>query len=415
MNKLSSRLTLVALTAASVLLGKSIEAQFMPDFEPQSVRLKDIGKIQTVQDVQLIGYGLITGLEGNGDGRGAPFTVQSLANLMRNMGVEVDPGTIRAKNAASVMVTARISPTSRAGSSIDVTVSSLGDAASLQGGILLMTPLSADPPSGPIVAIAQGPVSIGGFNAEGAGGGSVTKNHPVVGRIPNGAIVQQEIAPAGTVSNVLTVTIRDPDYTTAARLAHAIDKRFGRPIAAAISVQNGVLVPLGVLGALGGRAIDLFRDDVREGHSGGDHREHVFLVGGHHVQQEGAVFVDHTLDRAVQVFFVFDPLGCDFEAFCNRDEVREHQVAGRGLHVMRSIHGLRVPDVCVTPIPFVEAILPLYNHTQMLVVENDHFDRDLLGIECSEFLDVHHKGTVTINIHDELVRTCKGGTDRLSI
>ena len=244
MNKLSSRLTLVALTAASVLLGKSIEAQFMPDFEPQSVRLKDIGKIQTVQDVQLIGYGLITGLEGNGDGRGAPFTVQSLANLMRNMGVEVDPRTIRAKNAASVMVTARISPFSRSGSSIDVTVSSLGDAASLQGGILLMTPLQADPPNGPIVAIAQGPVSIGGFNAEGAGGGSVTKNHSVVGRIPNGAIVQQEIAPAGAVSNALTVTIRDPDYTTAARLAHAIDKRFGRPIAGALDAGTiNVLVP----------------------------------------------------------------------------------------------------------------------------------------------------------------------------
>jgi flagellar P-ring protein precursor FlgI len=244
-NKLSFRLTLVVLTAASVLLGKSIEAQFMPDFEPQSVRLKDIGNIQTVQDVQLIGYGLITGLEGNGDGRGAPFTVQSLANLMRNMGVEVDPQTIRAKNAASVMVTARISPTSRNGSSIDVTVSSLGDAASLQGGILLMTPLKADPPNGPIVAIAQGPVSIGGFNAEGAGGGSVTKNHPVVGRIPNGAIVQQEIAPAGSVSSVLTVTIRDPDYTTAARLAHAIDKRFGRPIAAALDAGTiNVLVPL---------------------------------------------------------------------------------------------------------------------------------------------------------------------------
>ena len=205
------RTIVFALTAASVLFGKGIEAQFMPDFEPQSVRLKDIGAIQTVQDVQLIGYGLITGLEGNGDGRGAPFTVQSLANLMRNMGVEVDPQTIRAKNAASVMITARISPTNRAGSSIDVTVSSLGDAASLQGGILLMTPLQADPPNGPIVAIAQGPVSIGGFNVEGGGGASVSKNHPVVGRIPNGAIVQQELAPAGSLAPSLTVTIRDPD------------------------------------------------------------------------------------------------------------------------------------------------------------------------------------------------------------
>ena len=232
--KTTIRTSIFALAAVSVLLGKGIEAQFMPDFEPQSVRLKDIGEVQTVQDIQLIGYGLITGLEGNGDGRGAPFTVQSLANLMRNMGVEVDPQTIRAKNAASVMVTARLSPTSRVGSTIDVTVSSLGDAASLQGGILLMTGLQADPPNSPIVAIAQGAVSIGGFNAEGGGGGSITKNHPVVGRIPNGAIVQQELIPAGNLSTHLTVTIRDPDYTTAARLAHSIDARFGRPIAFAL-------------------------------------------------------------------------------------------------------------------------------------------------------------------------------------
>ncbi len=242
--KTTYRTLAFALTAASVLYGKGIEAQFMPDSEPQLVRLKDIGEIQTVQDMQLIGYGLITGLEGDGDGRGAPFTVQSLANLMRNMGVEVDPQTIRAKNAASVMVTARLSPTSRAGSTIDVTVSSLGDAASLQGGILLMTPLQADPPNGPVVAIAQGPVSIGGFNAAGGGGATISKNHPVVGRIPNGAIIQQELAPAGGLSTSLTVTIRDPDYTTAARLAHAIDGRFGRPIASALDAGTvNVLVP----------------------------------------------------------------------------------------------------------------------------------------------------------------------------
>ena len=134
----------ITLTVASVLFGKGIEAQFGRESEPQPVRLKDIGQIQTVQDVQLIGYGLVVGLEGTGDGRGAPFTVQSLANLTRNMGVEVDPQTIRARNTASVMVTARVSPVNRTGSSIDVTVSSMGDAASLQGGILLMTPLQAD-------------------------------------------------------------------------------------------------------------------------------------------------------------------------------------------------------------------------------------------------------------------------------
>jgi len=210
------------------------KAQFVPEFDPQSVRLKDVGQIQTMQEVQLIGYGLVVGLEGNGDGRGAPFTVQSLANLMRNMGVEVDPQQIRAKNTAAVMVTARLSPFTRVGASIDVTVSSVGDAASLEGGVLLMTPLQADPPSGPIAAIAQGAVSIGGFNAAGGGGAAVTKNHPVVGRVPNGAIVQQELVSPGEVSSVLTVVLRDPDYTTAARLARAIDVKFGSRIASAL-------------------------------------------------------------------------------------------------------------------------------------------------------------------------------------
>lgn len=208
---------------------------FMPEFEPQKARLKDIAQIQTLQDVQLLGYGLVVGLEGNGDGRGSPFTIQAIANLMRNMGVEVDPQQIRAKNTAAVMVTARLSPFSRVGSNIDVTVSSVGDASSLEGGVLLMTPLQANPPGGPTMAIAQGAVSIGGFNVEGGGGdASLRKNHPVVGRVPNGGIVQQELVPPGEVVSSLTVMLRDPDYTTAARLAQAIDIKFGQRLAAAL-------------------------------------------------------------------------------------------------------------------------------------------------------------------------------------
>lgn len=209
-------------------------AQFVPEFEPQSVRLKDIAQIQTMQEVQLIGYGLVVGLEGNGDGRGAPFTVQSLANLMRNMGIEVDPQQIRAKNTAAVMITARLSPFVRVGATIDVTVSSVGDASSLEGGVLMMTPLQADPPNGPVVAIAQGPVSIGGFNVAGGGGAAFSKNHPVVGRVPNGAIVQQELVAPGEIASVLTVMLREPDYTTAARLVREIDNKFGSRIASAL-------------------------------------------------------------------------------------------------------------------------------------------------------------------------------------
>ena len=209
-------------------------AQFVPEFEPQSVRLKDIAQIQTMQEVQLIGYGLVVGLEGNGDGRGAPFTVQSLANLMRNMGIEVDPQQIRAKNTAAVMITARLSPFVRVGATIDVTVSSVGDASSLEGGVLMMTPLQADPPNGPVVAIAQGPVSIGGFNVAGGGGAAFSKNHPVVGRVPNGAIVQQELVAPGEIASVLTVMLREPDYTTAARLVREIDNKFSSRIASAL-------------------------------------------------------------------------------------------------------------------------------------------------------------------------------------
>jgi len=127
-----------------------------------------------------------------------------------------------------------LTPFTRVGSKIDVTVSSVGDASSLQGGILLMTALRADPPNGPVVAVAQGPISIGGFNVDAGGGGSVTKNHPVVGRVPNGAIVQQELIAPGEIAGSLTVTLGDPDYTTAARLARSVDIRFGDRVAMAL-------------------------------------------------------------------------------------------------------------------------------------------------------------------------------------
>lgn len=227
------RMWSVGVLCITLVMGQA-QAQFVPEFEPQASRLKDIGTVQTMQEVQLIGYGLVVGLEGVGDGRGAPYSAQALANLMRNMGVEVDPTQIRANNAASVMVTARMTPFSRVGSKIDVTVSSVGDAASLQGGILLMTTLRADPPNGPVVAIADGPISIGGFNVDAGGGGSVTKNHPVVGRIPNGAIVQQELVSPGEVVGSINVTLGDPDYTTVARLARSVDIRFGDRIATAL-------------------------------------------------------------------------------------------------------------------------------------------------------------------------------------
>jgi flagellar P-ring protein precursor FlgI len=130
------------------------------------------------------------------------------------------------------MVTGRITPFMRRGARIDVTVSSVGDASSLQGGTLLMTPLRAQLPDGPVYAVAQGPVSIGGFNAGGGGGGGqVTKNHPVVGRVPNGATIQVEAAPPEGSADELVLLLGSPDYTTAARRARALDERFGMRMA----------------------------------------------------------------------------------------------------------------------------------------------------------------------------------------
>lgn len=200
-------------------------------------RVKDIARVQGAEEVQLLGYGLIVGLDGTGDGRGV--ALQSVANLMRNLGIQVNPAQIRTKNVAAVMVTGRLSPFVRRGSQIDVTVSSVGDAASLQGGTLLMTPLRSQFPDGPVYATAQGPLSIGGFNAGGGGGGQVTKNHPVVGRVPNGATVQIEGAPPEGASDELTLMLNSPDYTTAARLARAVDERFGMRIA--VSLDAGTI------------------------------------------------------------------------------------------------------------------------------------------------------------------------------
>ncbi|HID34949.1 MAG TPA: flagellar basal body P-ring protein FlgI, partial [Anaerolineae bacterium] len=148
-------------------------------------RIKDIAQVQGIRINQLVGYGLVVGLNGSGDGTQAKFTLQSIANMMERMGINVDPNQVKVKNAAGVMVTANLPTFVKPGQRIDCVVSSIGDAKSLQGGTLLMTPLKG--PDGRIYAIAQGPVSIGGFAAGGAGAGT-QKNHPTAGRIPNGAV-----------------------------------------------------------------------------------------------------------------------------------------------------------------------------------------------------------------------------------
>ncbi len=189
-----------------------------------SVRLKDIAQIRGVRSNQLIGYGIVVGLEGTGDSNGALFTVQSIANMLERFGVTVPPNAIKVKNVAAVMVTAELPPFARAGNTIDVVVSSIGDARSLQGGTLLQTPLrGAD---GNVYAVAQGPLSIGGFNF-GGGGARVQRNHTTVGRIPNGALIEREV-PAHYLQgdNGVTIQLHKPDFTTAARIVSSIRSAF---------------------------------------------------------------------------------------------------------------------------------------------------------------------------------------------
>lgn len=191
-----------------------------------AVRVKDITKIQGVRDNQLLGYGIVMGLAGTGDGNKATFTVQSIASMLNSFGVTVSPNDMKLKNVAAVMVTAELPPFAKSGDNIDVTVSSLGDAKSLQGGTLLFTPLKAG--NGQVYAVAQGAVSIGGFSA-GQGNNSVQKNHLTVARIPNGAIVEQEVPTDFDNGGYITWSLNKADFTTANRIANQINYRLGIP------------------------------------------------------------------------------------------------------------------------------------------------------------------------------------------
>ncbi len=195
-----------------------------------AARVKDLAQVEGSRDNQLVGYGIVVGLAGDGDSN-ALTTLRSVANILQRNGLTIDPTQIKAKNAAAVMLTANIAAFLKSGSRIDVTVASLGDAKSLQGGILLQTPLlGAD---GRVYAVAQGAIALGGFigGAGGAGGATVQKNHPTVGIISNGAIVEREIPAVFVRDGRLSLSLHNPDFTSAARLAEAINLAY--PLAGA--------------------------------------------------------------------------------------------------------------------------------------------------------------------------------------
>ncbi|HWK67444.1 MAG TPA: flagellar basal body P-ring protein FlgI [Rhizobiaceae bacterium] len=218
----AERLFKVATRASALPPGQSIS------------RIKDISALQAARDNQLVGYGLVIGLQGTGDGlRNAPFTEQSIRAMLQNLGVATEDGRSRAKNVAAVIVTANLPAFVQSGARIDVTVSSMGDATSLTGGTLIMTPLRAA--DGEIYAVAQGPMVVNGFSAQGEAE-SLTQGVPTSGRVPNGAIVERQLPAKLGDSNMLTLQLFNPDFSTAVRVADAINgyaaERFGKGVAA---------------------------------------------------------------------------------------------------------------------------------------------------------------------------------------
>ena len=187
-------------------------------------RLKDISHIAGPGNVALFGYGLVVGLQGTGDGQGTEFTIQTLSNMLRRMGITVDPNQVKVKNVAAAMVTATLSQTMVRGERLDVTVSSVGDAKSLRGGTLMLTPLAAM--DGTVHAFAQGPVSTGGFAVE-AEGASVSRNYTMVGRVPDGATIETPMFKLPSEPGFLELVLHDPDWTTARRVVDAIVGRWG--------------------------------------------------------------------------------------------------------------------------------------------------------------------------------------------
>jgi len=202
-----------------------------------SARIKDLASIKGIRTNQLFGYGLVIGLNGSGDKGGTGFTIQALANMMEKMGIRVNPMDVKVNNVAAVMVNAELPPFARIGRNIDVTISSMGDAKSLQGGTLLLTPLKGV--DGKVYALAQGPIIVGGYESGGEAGGGVTKNHPTVGRISNGASVEKEVPVSLDDKKELILMLENPDFVTATRASEAIKVHFGEDIAR--PVDSGTL------------------------------------------------------------------------------------------------------------------------------------------------------------------------------
>jgi len=225
---------LLILSASSLLFGRPDSAK-NPVADGHAARIGDVATVEGIRQNPLVGYGLVVGLSRTGDSQQTLFSTQSVANALRKMGVQVSGNLIQTRNVAAVFVTADLPPFTRPGERIDVTVASMGDAKSLQGGVLVMTPLNG--PDGRVYAVAQGPVILGGYTA-GAHANSVQENHPTTARIPAGATVEQDTSIDLTHMHTISLLLRDADFTTAEDAAGAINQSLGRPIARVVDSRR---------------------------------------------------------------------------------------------------------------------------------------------------------------------------------
>lgn len=237
-------LTFAFCSVGCIMLDAAADNADSPDVI-MNIRIKDIARFHWMHDIQLIGYGLVVGLDGTGDSSGTAFTLQSTINMMKRFGIDVPRGNLSLKNAAAVMVTADLPFFAKAGGRIDVLVSSIGDAKSIVGGTLLPTPMTA--PDGQMYVMAQGPISVGGFSISTGTGSNTQKNHPTVGRAPNGGMILR-IPSSYAINQVkidegLQIILNEPDFTTATRLVSAINAEFQGAARAVDAACIQVIVP----------------------------------------------------------------------------------------------------------------------------------------------------------------------------
>jgi flagellar P-ring protein FlgI len=229
------RAKLSGLVLLSLLSAASVAEPGAPADESRHVLVRDITTIEGIRENPLIGYSVVVGLKRTGDSQQTQFTTQSLANVLQRLGVQIPAASIQVRNVAAVMVTASLPPFARPGTSIDVTVSSLGDAKSLEGGVLLLTSLHGS--DGRVYAEAQGPLTLGGYTV-GGGGNSKEVNHVTVGRVPDGGIVERDTSIDLRHLKVLSLSLREPDFTAARDVANIINHEFGKQLASALDSRH---------------------------------------------------------------------------------------------------------------------------------------------------------------------------------